>query len=575
MLKPLQSAIFVVTLTLLLHSVVSFAQSTTPSCLELSDKYCQELNSAENQGNLDGILLGRTKNDIKYSKYYFLKAVEKNFKKLSKDLQFALKKNQVIKKIKKHIYRKSRQNISPSDIYSDEWTSDSIDEIRTAFEQVAVDRTEKKIPGYIRQLVKDTSPESDMEYYRQLDVVWAEFFTKVWQDDPAWKEVEKKFEIVRQEYILWNEQDNSITDELRKFRNEQLKSLVLAIPGSTSNRAFDLNFRCGIDEDNAYYNSSRHQLTVCAGGFVGNEPLLTIAHEVGHSISNGRRVFKYFEASHFGQSFSQLWYNIQKGNHLSCEQWSTFKKNLAKDTEEMAPYVFDDKKFLNQFLTKELRDIPKDAELRKITNRLAKRTLNDEIRNNTISRILKKTVVLESGRSIPNASYLNPEATFRWSLLPNALITPSSHFDHYFTEEYNCLLNEKNLPETKALEAALTEARTLTAQVWKLALTIGGKFSSFNEAIDEDFAQDIEEDVVDSYASTVVARILKKVDSVAERRNLFLKSTASYCDPISFRQLYPAETNIMHKFTNALHSIGQDRRKKLLTDDIKPLLQCQ
>lgn len=562
-------------LAFLLLPGILIAAPSQPSCIELSDKYCQQLNSAENQGNLDGIQLGRTKNDIKFSKYYFLKAVEKSIKKQSKDMQFALNKNKVIQKIKKHIYRKERQKITSANIYTDEWTSDSIDEIKTAFEQVAVDRTEKKIPGYIRQLVKDTSPESDMEYYRQLDLIWAEFFTNVWKDDPAWKDVEKKFEVIREEYLQWNQQDQSITEELRQFRKEQLKTLVLSIPGSTSNRAYDMNFRCGIDEDNAYYNSTRHQLTVCVGGFVGNEPLLTIAHEVGHSISNGRRLLKYLESTHFGQSFSKLWYDVQKGNHLTCEQWAQFKKEVGKDIEETPPYKFDDGKFVSQFITKDLREVPKDVELRRITSRLAKRTLNDEIRSNTISRILKKTTVLESGRIIPNVGYLNPEATFRWSLLPNSILSAGSYFEHYFIEEYNCLLNEKKVSDSKALEEALNEAKNLTGQVWKLLLTIGGKFSSYNEAIDEDFAQDVEEDVVDSYASTVVARLLKKLDSVEDRRTLFLKSTASYCDPISFRQLYPVETNIMHKLTNALHSIGQDRRKKLLTKDVKPLLQCE
>jgi len=545
------------------------------SCLELSDKYCQQLYSPENQGNLDGIQLGRTKNDIKYSKYYFLQAVEKSFKKQSKDIQFVLTKNGIIKKIKNYIHRKFRQQVNQTDIYKDEWNGDSIDELKIAFEQAAVARTEKKIPGYIRQLVKDTSPESDMEYYRQLDLIWAEFFKVVWQDDPAWKEVEKKFEIVRQEYIQWNEQDSSITDDLRKFRNEQLKSLNLIIPGAATNRAFDINFRCGIDLDNAYYNSTRHQLTVCAGGFVGNEPLLTIAHEVGHSISNGRRIHKYVESSPFGQRFSKLWYEIQKGNHLTCEQWSTFKKDLEKEINEMPPYNFEDKKFLSQFITKNLREIPKESELSRITARLSKRTLNEGIRNNTISRIIKKDTVLESGRSIRNAAYLNPEALIRWSLLPNTMFSPSAHLDHFFTQEYNCLFNEKKLPATKALEDSLNESRALIGQTWKMLLTVGGPFSFINDAIDEDFAQDIEEDVVDSYASTVVARLLKKLASIEDRRSLFLRSTASYCDPISFRQLYPAETNILHKFTNALHSIGQDRRKKLLTEDVKPLLQCE
>ncbi len=552
-----------------------FLFAKEPTCLELSDKYCQVLYSAENQGNLDGISLGRTKNDIKYSKFYFLKAVEKSFKNQNKDIQFALNKNRVIQKIRKHIYRKPRQSITASDVYKDEWFSDSIEEMKIAFEQLAAVRTEKKLPGYINKLAKDTSPESDLQYYRQLDGIWSEFFSVVWKDEPAWKDVEKKFEIIRSEYLQWNAQDKTITEGLRSFREEQLKSLTLVIPGSVKSRSFDLNFRCGIDEDNAYYNSTRHQLTVCAGGFVGNEPLLTIAHEVGHSISNSRRLLKYLENSSYGKNFAQIWYDLQKSKFLSCEEWQNFKSKVEIDSKILPPYTFDDRIFLEKFLTKNLRETPTEAEFNKITTRLSKRTMSDEIRGNTISRILKKTDILESGRTIQNMAYLNPEANYRWSHLALSLVSPGAHFNHFFVEEYNCLLNEKKMSETKSLEDALNEAKNLTAHTWKILLKIGGNFSSYNESIDEELSQDIEEDVVDAYASTVVARILNKKSSVNERRDIFLKSTASYCDPISFRQLYPLETNILHKFTNALHSIGQDRRKKLLTEDIKPLLECE
>lgn len=551
------------------------AHASETSCIELSDNYCQQLYSEKNQGILENINLGRTKNDIKYSKYYFLKAVIKSIGKQSKDVQQALARNQIPKKLNNYINRKSRSELTTNDIFKDEWSNDLIEEIRTAFKQVAVNRTEKLIPGYIRHLVKDTNPESDLQYYRQLDLIWADFFQNVWKEDPAWKEVEKKFEIVRKEYLDWNAEDKTISNELRQFRNDQLNSLSLVIPGSVKNRAYDASFRCGIDEDNAFYNSSRHQLTICAGAFVGNEPILTIGHEVGHAISNGRRIYKYIEASPFGKKFVELWNNLQKGNHLSCTDWESLKKGIEKDLIEMPSYNFDDKLFLSQFLSKELRAIPKDPELRRITDRSSKRTLNDEIRSNIISRILKKTTVLESGRSVQNNAYLNPEALTRWPILPISLFSPSAHFDHFFTEEYNCRLNEKKISETKALEESLVEARRLVGISWKMLLTVSGPFSMFRDAIDEEFAQDIEEDVVDSYASTVVARIIKKIELVEERRSQFLKATASYCDPISFRQLYPAETNVMHKFTNALHSIGQDRRRKLLTDDLKPLLQCK
>lgn len=543
------------------------ANASEISCLQLSDNYCSELYSKSNLGNLANIKLGRTQNDIKYSRFYFYQAIQKSIKKQDPDIQKYFKKLEILKTIQQILKRKNPDSLNISDINNPGWSADIIYLIKEALFRVANERTEKKFPGFLKLSYLDSNPFWGKEYYRQLDLIWASFFTQVWQDNPQWKNVEKKFEMLRQEYIEWNKNDLSASADLRLFRQIQLESLSLSIPGSTSNVSYENSLNCGIDEENAYYSNTRHTVTICAGAFIANEALLILAHEIGHSISNSRRISNYIESSSFGSQYRKLWLANQQGQHPTCDEWKIQKQNLQKSLEQLAPYTYEDEKYLTHFISQDLRSIPNKLELNQIGNRLAKKTLNKEIRDHFVNRVIKKIEILETGREIKNEHYLNSETLTRWPLFSNSLKDPASHFSSFFVAEYNCLRNEKNTSETKALEAALIEARTLTSLSWKMILTVGGKYSPYSEPI--------EEDVVDAYASKITARVLSKMKTVDERRKLYFAATSSFCDPISFRQLYPEETNVLHKFTNLIHSIGKDRRNKILTEDLKPLLHCK
>ncbi len=559
---------------LLLSSFTVNAQDSSKSCLKLTDDFCHQLYSPENQGNFEKIKLGQTRNDINYSKYFFLKAFESSFKTFKPDMQKAFSKANLPKRIQTFTSRKNRSQTSISDIYRTEWSSDNIDVIGIAIEQLANERTEKVIPGYIRETLKDTPIASDDERRRIIDQIWAELFQKVWQNQNAWIEVKEKFENLRTEYLKWADEDKSVSNDLRSFRLQQLKSLQLIIPGSEPTKDYTRNFRCGIDEMNAFYEPVRHTLTVCAGIFTSSDSVQILAHEIGHSVSNSRRVIKYLESSELGQNFLQIWQDSQRDKHLTCDQFSDYKKSFEKNVKALPPYKYDDELFLQKFISRELKGTPNQSELRKISERLAKKTLKDEVRYHSIDRMLKKSDVLETGRLVPNKSYLNPQGLNRSPLFITSLITAAEYFNHFFAEEYNCLLNEKLKSPKEALEAALLEAQRMNSFTWQMLLTIGGKYSFFNDAIEEELAQDIEEDVVDSYGSVIMSRLLSKIPTLAEKRSRYLNSLAFYCDPISFTQIYPEEAGILHKFTGALHSIGQDRRKKLLTSEIKSILQC-
>jgi hypothetical protein len=96
----------------------------------------------------------------------------------------------------------------------------------------------------------------------------------------------------------------------------------------------------------------------------------------------------------------------------------------------------------------------------------------------------------------------------------------------FFTQEFQCQL-ENRKSELEALKPSIEESLNLIRPSWILEITSAGKYSALPEAVEENFSQHIEEDVVDNYASLVGARILKKMPLLEDRRRLFFVAAAN------------------------------------------------
>jgi hypothetical protein len=571
------------TLALLLSTTFAFAEEKKqPSCTDLVEKFCDDLYTPEHQGNYDfkagnevyPIRLGYTKNDIYLPRIYFYEALRKNRSKLPADIRNILEREKFFKEVDLYLNRKAPKLLTLGDLNRREFNRIPMNTLEELLRRVAWARTEKIQPGYINLTSNNFPSEYDYVYGREIDKVWAEVQTAAWTGNSEWKKVEDLYKDIIAEYMSWIDESNIFTPALKTELKESLKALKLRLPGSLARSAnYSKGYKCGTGELNAYYTYEEHEITVCAGYFQSVMPVQTIAHEVGHGIGLRRRLSNYIQKTPAGIALSGLWDREMSGKQPKCSEWKEIKAQLEKGYRETKPYVYEDGDYLNGFLSKKLEPIPQGADLLKLATRFAKATVRNDVDHHYTENTLKQDEILGSGRLFPNFRFHNPLALYQYPIKVQMYDWTLPQFEMMFAASYNCEL-EKGKTDPEALRVALEEAQQMAIQSWQMVLTIGGKFHYSQDAADEGYAQVIEEDVADAYASKIMARLLKKNPDVEERRARFYSTVASYCDEPSFRKKYPEETKVLKSFSNEPHSVGFDRRQKLLGPEVREALQC-
>ena len=553
-------------------------------CQDIVENFCQSLWEAPKFGNMDlpigqtieQLRFGRTENDLGFATYSFFDALRKHTKDLPEDIQKAFKQTEFKKELDLYLNRKKPTLLKLADISRPEFVKPVMDSLENTLRLVSWQRTEAQHPGYINLTMINTSTQMNREASKNMAKVRSELFVTVWKNEKKWHNVKDIFEQVRQEYIQMTNEDKNLSDQLKKEILNNLVTVKLSIPGENLNKAVSQKWqKCGINEQNAVYSPTDHDITVCAGDFTAVSPLITVAHETGHSFSLSKRLQDYWVKTDYGQSMTNLWDRIGQGKHLSCDEWQKFKTDFSKQVSAIPAYKFEDTKFLETFLTKKLDPVPAGDALTKLSTKLGKATLRREVNGHYLENILKPEEILTDGSKVKNFRYLNP--TLNWMYWPQSLMAidrDDIQFELFFSEEYACQL-QKNINPDVALKESIEQATKMITKSWSMFLTVPGKFSDFQEARDEEFAQDIEEDVVDAMAGRVVARLLKKVNPIEDRRNKYLGAIAGYCDEPSFDQQFPNEAYILNSFSNKSHSRGLDRRKKMLTSEIRQALECK
>lgn len=553
-------------------------------CTDLVEDFCKTLWKAPNFGNMDvnagkvtwSLRYGTTDNEIEYTRLIFLKALKKHIRDLPVDIHKAFERTQFEKKLDTYLGRKRPDQLKPSDLSRPEYLNDLLVDLDRTMNLVAIERTDKLFSGYSRLPHRKRSTEMYRTHLKHLDVAWSELFIAVWTKEVQWKEVQTLFTQIREEYMNLIQGDKSMSATLKSELLSNLLSVKLVIPGENPAHANSTEWHhCGIDMENAVYRPNYNELTVCAGRFNGGSSLLTLSHEIGHSISIGRRVQTYLNNSDYGKSMLKLWERVAQGQHYSCDEWSKFKTDLAKQAKDLPDYKFEDAKRLETFISKKLKPTPTGVELQKLADRSGKKTMRTAINNRYLEKIVKEEEILPDGSRVKNYRYLNPTINdIRWPLAMSALSGAGLQFELFFSEEYSCQ-KEKKSSDIESLKKGVEEALTMVSGNWGMWLRVPGKFSDFQVALDEEFAENIEEDLVDATSSLVIARLLQKISPLQERRNAYLASMASYCEPPSFIEQYQDEAYLLKSFSNLAHSMGQDRRRKLLTPEVREALECK
>lgn len=592
-----RSAIRIVSALLLTTAPVAFAAAAAKaaaekpakenpgvSCHDLVENFCADLWRSPNSGNMDlksggqvyKLRFGKTKNGISEARYAFVDSLVKNFRYLPEDIQESFKKTKLEQTLRAYLHRKDTKKLELADNFRPEYARNMLSFLNEAVRPVVMARTEKVFPGYVRMRAEEMSNELDQTFEKNEDQVWSEIFVATWKNNQSWAQIKELFKLLQQEYVIVINEDPDLTPELKAEAIRNLKSVKLVIPGENVTNSNSSRWHtCGIDMNNAFYSGYWHELTICAGDFTSNEGLLTLAHEMGHSFSLGRRLRTYWKESDYGRSVAGLYERSCQDRRFSCEEWEKVKKRLPREGESLASYKYDDAKYLDTFVDRELSPVPEGGELTKLADRLNRGTLRSEVNGRYLEGILKPMEVLANGAEVKNFKYLSACRNYsRWPNTEQVYENEALQFELFFANEYFCRIQKKE-SETDALRESIKTASELTQDAWKLFMRVPGRFSGWQDARDEGFAHDIEEDLVDAFSSRVVARMLAKNPRIEERRARYLANVATFCDAPSFRERYPKEVGVLREFTNLSHSVGQDRRDKLMTPNIREVLQCR
>lgn len=554
------------------------------SCENMVEDFCHDLWREPYLGDIDlksgdysfSVRTGQTENGIPWILLTFLKQVQKKYNDFPADIRKAFDQIHLKQKLEAYIHRKKIKNRLPQDLLHEEFYDTIIEPINDALWAVAKIRTNKEKPGYIRMRSYEIPSELSLLAYKNESLAWSDFFVTVWSGSAQWRAVQKLFSDIQQEYISMLEADTDMPPELKKESIENLRTVKLVIPGENPRNANSSRWhRCGIDTDNAFYVPTDHEITVCAGSFNSTDSLLTLAHEMGHSFSLARRRHAYWRKSNFGKDLIGLYAKSCTKQHMSCNEWSDFKADIMSSMKNLKSYTYEDDNFLRGFITQKLKQIPEGKEMSELIERSAKTTVREEINEHELEKILKSEEILSNGKRIPNFRYLAACLNSgNWATDNSALYSDSVQFELFFAEDYSCRLqNAEN--QDKALSESINVAEDMIKETELVSLTVPGIYNSSQLARNEDFAQDIEEDVVDHFASRVTAKILSRLKDRQEIRTRYLGSVAGFCNYPSFTAEFPKETAILNTFTNRSHSIGLERRMKLLTPQIREALQCQ
>ncbi|MBC7458897.1 MAG: hypothetical protein H7235_11495, partial [Bdellovibrionaceae bacterium] len=453
------------------------SQNENKSCQQIVEGFCDSLWSPSKLGNLDikigksiwPLRFGTTKNDISQTRYIFLQALKRNMQKLPVDIQQAFQKTHFQRKLNLFLRRKRPDQQNTSDQPRPEYLHGILDDLEDSIKLVAWLRTEAQHPGFLQLAHHQVSSEVRRLKDKNFDQVRSELFVAVWRTEKRWQDVQEMFTKIREEYVNLIKDDQEISSTLKKEMLADLQSLKLVIPGENPAHVNSPKWHnCGIDMENAAYRLSNHEITICAGEFNSASPLLTIAHEVGHSFSLARRLQNYLSSSDYGKNILNLWKRSSEGKNFSCLEWNQFKKDFTSHTSTLPAYNYEHVEVLETYIKSKLLPIPTGSALNALAERLSKATLRSEINNHSLEHLIKPEEILLDGTTVKNDRYLKPTLNFGPWPNPNvALFQHDLQFELFFSAEYGCHLEMKT-SSADALRLSIETARLMVQQSWAL-----------------------------------------------------------------------------------------------------------
>jgi len=558
-------------------SALEFLDSEKPACLNMVQDFCQTLFAPENQGSLKfeiadskyHIKLGQTENDFQEPDYEFLKAQLGAWPKLPAEFRENLNENGYRMKLEKHLKRMARTQMDLKDRIANMRNEEEINSIwNLAFRETVLTAMEKAVPGYAK-IKEDFLPlELKYESERQRRILLSKVAWALWAEHDNWREVEKKFEKVRNVYKAVITEQRQLSKEIKKDWIARLDSIKLTIPGADPEVEMG---NCFKNEANAYYFRDKNYITVCAGDFNSEEIEQTLAHELSHALDVGRSRYLYQVNSPVGSGLRDLKQMSCGKKSFSCEQWTEAKAKFHDHLQHLLAFKPQLGEFNMCLQDKKVKSSIPDDYLSRVAKENVEGILSDLARRNVFLRIISPQMPLPNGTAQKNPIYMNPCGYYLWETQVQPLDEDVSLL-LFFTAEYRC---SQEPDRAEKFKLSIETAKQLQTSLVKSTIGMEGRFSGRYRLDRDGYSSSPNERFADSLGQLVFARLLKEEPDVRKRRARYLANNAWLCRKPSIQQLFPGEAKIQRSYYVEPHSETNQRQKELLTEEIRETLVCK
>jgi hypothetical protein len=544
-------------------------------CVGQFESFCKELYSDKNKGNMDVLLPNKETINIRLSKtnernensifeaYNQAKLESKD--NLPADFKAELDKKDYFKDLAEYTNLVKQKTVGG--IKEDQAKLGDLNYTwRHALDNVVTARTEKVIPGYSSKEVDRLTYQDELTFQRNADQLRVQINSSIWKNNPAWKKIEFEFKNVKGEYIKYLSENKTLSDSTRKKMIEKMKSVELILPGTNINSVDD---ECAQTENNAYYDSTINKLTVCAGRF-SIPGIAVMGHELSHAIDpnillrddiNNSDVSKHFE-NYLKQSCSET--------KPKCEDWINLKKELTNFKADKKPYYSE--KYLQCLRQKKLTAWPEKSVLNDITSMDVNSFIDNLARNNVLLALAAPEIRNRSGEKEKNNLYMNICESFGVKYekfnLNSRLVAGLA-----YVTEYRCS-NQKT--DSDKLTAATNEAKALAIQFQNNSLEAENSLTGNSEMIRRGYSSPLGEKVADNIGLNVASRVInKRFKDTETRKKIFFSAGSVHCDGYTLQSDYPSLAVAQKAFSSEPHSQNYNRRRELMTKDIRTVLGCE
>jgi hypothetical protein len=549
-------------------------------CLDLYENFCKKLYAPGNEGNISlragdkqwDIQLGKTKTGLDNSFVALAKAKIFARESLPADFRKYLEKEGYFQKLQKYLNGKAKSEESLEEQNEDALLASALSSIwNNSITAAARERTDKIHPGY--HSLTYIPPTWDKDATKISDELTAEIHGDIWKNNPKWKEIENSFALVKAEYLKMLRENTKLTPEVKKDWIARISTVALSLPGADPKDQGDDADACATTENNAFYSPSTHSLTVCAGDFNSMDQLLTMGHEISHSLDPGTTALLQQLGSDLGKGLQAVQKQLCDSTSPACPSaWTALKSQFNTDLANFPLPIVQNEAFLSCLKSQEASDPINPETIKDSAKSDATEKFSDNADSHFFLDLSIPELTLNDGRSYPNPGYLKPycdvqDRHFR--------LTASSDLGTIFAAEYACGDSQK--PQADRLSAAMASAKDYYQQITEKAIPLGGKFSTNEEMVNAGFAENVKERFADSMGLRVSARIIKsqKYPSIEQKRDEFLSAAADMCDPPSDETKYPAEATVEKAYSTEPHSLNSARRHEYLIQPIREAIDCK